>query len=110
MAIPALTTQSTVLCPHGGQVSLSTANAMAQTQQGRLLLQTDTHTVSGCAFTVGTKPQPCVLVRWVTGAALSKVNGTPILLQSSVGMCFSAEQIPQGPAVVVAASATVTGT
>jgi len=110
MGIPALTTQSTVLCPHGGQVSLSTANTKVQTQQGYLLLQTDTHTVGGCAFTVGTKPQPCVLVRWVTGAAFSKIDGTPILLQSSVGMCFSAEQIPQGPAVIAATQATVTGT
>lgn len=110
MGIPALTTQSTVLCPHGGQVSLITANATVRTQQGHVLLQTDTHTVSGCAFTVGTKPQPCVLVRWVTGATVGKINGTPILLQSSVGMCFSAEQIPQGPAVVVATQATVTGT
>ena len=29
-----------------------------------------------------------------------KVNGTPVLIATSTGMCQSAEQIPQGPPVV----------
>jgi len=70
-----------------------------------MLLLTDTHTVSGCPFQVpapsGTKPQPCVTVMWQVGATQTKVNSTPVLLQSSVGLCYSAEQIPQGPPSVV---------
>jgi hypothetical protein len=38
---------------------------------------------------------------WQVGATQTKVNSTPVLLQTSVGLCFSAEQIPQGPPVVV---------
>ena len=31
----------------------------------------------------------------------AKVSGTPALLQTSVGLCYSAEQIPQGLPIVV---------
>jgi hypothetical protein len=36
----------------------------------------------------------------LTGATQTKVNQTPVLLQTSSGLCFSAEQIPQGPPVI----------
>ena len=100
--IPLLTTLSTVQCPHGGQAILTTANTVAQVDGGFLLLQTDEHSVVGCPFTTPVpKPQPCIKIRWVTGATMTKVNQTPALLQTSTGLCFSAEEIPQGPAVVV---------
>jgi hypothetical protein len=101
MTIPMLTTASTVLCPHAGTVNLSTSNSSVKAGGNPVLLATDQHTVSGCPFTVpGPKPQPCVLVRWSAAATQTKVNGIGVLLQSSVGLCYSAEQIPQGPAVV----------
>jgi hypothetical protein len=97
-----LTTASTLMCPHGGQVQLSTSNTQADIQGSPALLLSDQHTVSGCPFTLPAgKPQPCVTVRWLVGAAETKVNGTPVLLRNSVGLCFSAEQIPQGPPAVV---------
>ncbi len=105
MPIPILTTASTVQCPHGGSVTLTTSNSLSTVAGSPMLLLTDVHTVSGCPFQIpigtGTKPQPCVTVRWTVGAQLTKINGTPVLLQSSIGLCYSAEQIPQGPPVVV---------
>jgi len=80
--VPILTTASIVQCPHAGSVQLSTSNTLA-------------------SVGTGTKPQPCVTVIWQVGATQTKVNSTPVLLQTSVGLCFSAEQIPQGPPVVV---------
>ena len=104
MAAPLLTTSSTVLCPHGGQASLVTANVRVEVAGGRILLVTDQHPVSGCPFQVPagptTKPQPCVQIRWLVGATQTKINGTPVLTRTSVGLCFSAEQIPQGPPVI----------
>jgi len=101
MSIPMLTTASTVLCPHGGTVSLSTSNSDVKADGSPVLLESDQHSVSGCPFTVpGPKPQPCVTVKWSAAATKSKVNGVGILLQSSVGTCYSGEQIPQGPAIV----------
>lgn len=102
--IPILTTLSTVQCPHGGTVTLTTANTTCQISGGYALLQTDQHSVAGCPFQKpapsGTVPSPCVLVRWTTGATQTKINQTPVLLQSSSGLCYSGEQIPQGPPVV----------
>ncbi len=101
MAVPMLTTASTLQCPHGGTVSLFTSNSIVKADGNPVLLETDQHTVSGCPFTVaGPKPQPCVLVRWSAEATQTKVNGVGVLLQTSVGLCYSAEQIPQGPAII----------
>ncbi len=104
MPVPILTIADTVLCPHGGTVTLVTSNTLAMVQGAPVLLVTDTHPVSGCPFQipfgVGTKPQPCVIVRWQAGSTQASVGGVPVLLQSSVGLCYSIEQIPQGPAIV----------
>lgn len=104
MTIPMLTTASTVQCLHGGTVSLSTSNADVKADGSPVLLVSDQHTVSGCPFTVpagpSPKPQPCVSVKWTVGATQTKINGTAVLLKTSVGLCYSAEQIPQGPPVV----------
>ena len=60
----------------------------------------DTFLVAGCAFTVPHgKPQPCVKVQWLVPAMRVKVGGQPAILQSSNGLCQSAEQIPAGTAV-----------
>ncbi len=107
--VPILTTLSTVQCPHGGRVQLTTSNTVAQVDGGHLLLLTDVHPVAGCPFTLPAKPQPCVLVRWLVGATQTRVQGVPVLLQSSVGLCFSAEQIPQGPPVVMQTQSRVLG-
>jgi hypothetical protein len=57
----------------------------------------------------GTKPQPCVKVQWATPATRVKVLGQPVLLQSSSGVCQSAEQIPQGAPVIAATQTRVRG-
>jgi hypothetical protein len=102
-----LTTGSQVKCPHGGSATLSTANAKASPASGKALLESDIHTVAGCAFTIGTKPSPCIRIQWSAGAAKLKATGTPVLVESSVGMCYSAEGAPQGTALVVQADAKV---
>ena len=102
MPAPILTTASTLLCPHGGSVVLRTSNVDAKIQGAPALLLTDVHSVVGCPFTLpGPKPSPCVNVRWLVGAMQTNVRGTPVLLQTSVGLCFSAEQLPQGPPIVL---------
>ena len=66
--------------------------------------------VAGCVFNVSGSPHPCVKVQWLTPAARVLVNGQPPVLQASVGLCQSADQSPQGPAVVVAVQPRVIGT
>ena len=63
-------------------------------------------TVTGCLFTVGTKAQPCVLVRWGQVSTKVMVQGKPMLVMPppgtgvGPGICQSAEQIPQGAPTV----------
>ena len=64
--------------------------------------------VAGCPFQipfgVGTKPQPCVLVKWAMPSTRFLVAGQPAALDPAPGpgpgICQSVEQIPQGPPVV----------
>ncbi len=66
--------------------------------------------VAGCPFQIplvpppGTKPQPCVLVKWGMLATKVTVMGQPVLLQPGPGVgsgvCQSIEQIPQGAPTV----------
>ena len=99
--IPLLTTASTVMCPHGGQAVLITSNVDALIDGAPALLETDMHPVAGCPFAPGGVYTPCVVIRWMAGATQTTVHEVPVLLQTSVGICFNAAQSPQGPAVVV---------
>ena len=98
--IPILTTTSTVMCPHGGMAQLLTTNTEALIDGAPALLQTDLHAVVGCPFTP-VAYSPCVLIRWVTAATQTSVRSVPVLLQTSVGLCLNAAQVPQGTAIVV---------
>jgi len=96
------------MCTHGGTVQLSTSNTVMKIDQAFALLQTDIHTVSGCPFFKGPAASPCLMVTWVTGAAQTKVNGVPVLLQNSVGLCQSATG-PQGTATITNVQSKVQG-
>lgn len=97
-----LTTSSTIMCPHGGQVNLITTNSRVMAEGSPVLLETDIHMVSGCPFTLpGPKPSPCIRVEWSLGTTRMSINGTPALTQSSIGICYSPESAPQGAALIV---------
>jgi uncharacterized Zn-binding protein involved in type VI secretion len=97
-----LTTASTIMCPHGGQVILTTANSRVTVEGSPVLLETDIHVVAGCPFTLpAPKPSPCIRVEWSLGASKVSINGTPALTQSSIGLCYSPESAPQGVALIV---------
>ncbi len=100
-----LTTGSTVLCTHGAPAVLTTANTTVMVDNMPALLESDVHAVSGCPFQipvgVGTKPSPCVRIQWSAGASQVQVNGTAVLVQSSVGQCYSPEGAVQGVASIV---------
>ena len=79
----------------------TTSDTLCQIDGGFALLLTDVHAIAGCPFQKpGPVPSPCVTVRWLTGATQTKVNQTAVLLQTSTGLCLSAEQIPQGPPII----------
>jgi hypothetical protein len=73
--------------------------------------------VAGCPFQVpapsGTKPQPCVTIKWTMPSTRFLVAGKPAALVPSPGpgpgICQSAEQIPQGPPTVLSVESRVIG-
>jgi hypothetical protein len=95
-----LTTASSIMCPHGGTAILTTANARVKAGSAPALLESDIHTVAGCPFVIVLKPSPCIRIQWSAGAAQVKAGG-PVLVQSSIGICYSPEGAPQGVAIVV---------
>jgi len=105
MAGQTLTINSTLQCPHGGTVSIVSANTRVKADGGFAALATDQFIIAGCPFQipvgVGTVPSPCLTVQWVLTDMRVKVNGTPTLSQGSAGLCLSGLQVPQGPVSVV---------
>lgn len=103
---------ATTLCPHGGSGSTISSNTRVKVSGMPVATFSDVTLVAGCPFTIGPppKPQPCVKVQWLTPAVRVKVMGNPVLLETSTGLCQSAEQIPQGPPNVVATQIRAKGT
>jgi hypothetical protein len=100
---------ATALCPHMGQVMTASATPRVLVSGQPVATVADLSTVVGCAFNVSGKPQPCVKVQWLVPATRVSILGQPVLLQSSVGLCQSAEQIPAGPPSIVATQPRVVG-
>ncbi|HEX9775211.1 MAG TPA: hypothetical protein VGB83_06495 [Actinomycetota bacterium] len=89
------------MCPHGGQVQNATPNARVLASGMPVVTMAGQSLVAGCLFTLPNgKPQPCVRVQWTTPAVRTLVNGAPPILQTTTGICLSAEQIPQGPPII----------
>src|SRR5438093_10780222 len=104
MAGNTLNINSSLQCPHGGSVQIISANTRVKVDNAYAALSTDQFIISGCPFQIpigtGTKPSPCMTVQWVLSDLKVKVNSTATLSRSSVGICQTAEQIPQGPVLI----------
>ena len=109
-----VTTSSSAICTHGAQVAIISSNTRVMVAGSPVAVLNDQFTVTGCPFQVpvgaGTKPQPCIKIQWIAPAVRVRVGGQPVILQTSSGICLSAEQIPQGPPTVVATQPRVKGT
>lgn len=113
MAGNSLTTAAQLKCPHGGTVSVSSANSRVSAAGSPLALASDTFTISGCSFQIpvgaGTVPSPCVRVQWIMSDLRDKTNGSLGLTQGSAGLCLAATQMPQGPVSVTSTQSKASG-
>lgn len=106
-----LTTASTLQCPHGGFVQVLSSNTRVKAGGDFLVRASDTFTIAGCAFsTPATGPHPCVRVQWVVTALRGKALGEALLTTDSVGLCLAADNVPQGPVLLLATQPRATGT
>lgn len=105
---------ATAMCPHGGQVSVVPGSPRVRLGGQPAATMGDNFPIAGCPFQVpvgaGTKPQPCVKVQWMVPAVRVRIGGQFALLQTSTGLCQSAEQIPAGPPQVSLTQVRVRGT
>ena len=90
---------------HGASAILTTSNTKLMIDSMPALLESDVHAVAGCPFQIpvgaGTKPSPCIRIEWSAGSTQMQVNGVGVLVQSSIGKCFSPEGATQGIANIV---------
>jgi hypothetical protein len=101
MAAPLLTVASVVNCPHAAKATFTPSQTKVLAGGSPVLVQTDAAAIAGCAFTIpGPKPSPCTTIRWTVAALRVTAGGTPVLHATSVGLCNSPEQAPQGPPLV----------
>jgi hypothetical protein len=111
MAGNTLNVNSVLMCPHGATVQITSSNAKVTIDGAPAALATDQFMVSGCPFQIpvgaGTKPSPCMTVKWLVTDMRTTVGGTATLNMSSVGLCQTAEQIPQGPVQISSTQAKV---
>ena len=101
MAAPSLTVNSVLQCPHGGQVQIIPSNTRAKADGGLIATAGDQFMISGCPFTTGGTPMPCLTVNWSVTDVRTKAGGNPTLSHNSVGLCLNAAQAPQGPVTIV---------
>jgi hypothetical protein len=104
-----LNSSTMMMCPHGAQVSAITSNTQAKAAGAYLLRSSDTFTIGGCPFAIGTTPHPCVQVNWVQPDAQSQVAGDFTLSEQSVGLCVAADQAVQGTVQVTFTQQRVAG-
>jgi len=102
-----------VSCPHQ-------APAMAPPAQPRVFVlgqavatTASQYLVAGCPFVIALKPSPCLRMQWMVPASRVLVAGMPALVVPgpgpAPGLCFSPDQIPQGPPMISAVQARVFG-
>jgi hypothetical protein len=105
-----LAVNSTLMCPHAGQISIVTTNSRVTLGGQPAVVQPDTFTVAGCPFTIppGT-PHPCMLAKWMVVATRVKINGNFAILKDSTALCQAADQAPQGPPNIIVTQMKVKG-
>jgi hypothetical protein len=90
------------VCPHFGLAKVIPTQARVLVSGRPVATALDQYPVAACMFTVpGPKPQPCTKIEWTAPAGRVTVNGAAPILAASGGVGVSAEQIKQGPALVL---------
>ncbi len=107
---PLVTVAASAMCPHAGPMSIISSNTRVLASGAPVATVADQFMIAGCAFTTPEpKPSPCLTTQWIAPAVRVQVNGQPVILQTSSGLCLSGLQVPQGPPIVTSTQPRVTG-
>ena len=105
-----LNANTVLMCPHGGTVTAITSNTRVSAASGYVVRASDTFTIAGCSFILGSNPHPCVQVKWVQTDQHSTAVGDSTLNEDSVGLCVAGDQAAQGTVMINSTQARVSGT
>jgi uncharacterized Zn-binding protein involved in type VI secretion len=105
-------------CTHAAKATIAPSQVRVVVGGQPIATMASMIAVAGCPFQIpvpgGTKPQPCVLVKWTMPSTRFVVGGQPAALTPAPGpapgICQSAEQIPQGAPIVATVQTRVIGT
>lgn len=98
MSRPIVTQMTQTQCPHAAMGTLTTSTSKVMIDNAPALVMGDEGTVAGCPFTLPNgKPQPCVSEKLLGMSSKVQAEGSFVLLQNPADLCYSAENIPQGP-------------
>jgi hypothetical protein len=103
-----LTTDSVMMCPHGGQVTPTSTNTRVSAGGAPMLRSSDSFVIAGCTLNVSGAPHPCATIKWMTTAERSTV-GDPTLTTDSIGLCQAADEAIQGPVKINSTQTAVSG-
>lgn len=107
---PLMHVGAAAMCPHGAPITTVPGSPRVLVSGMPVATLADQYLIAGCALNVSGAPSPCVRVQWIVPAARVLVNGSPAILQTSVGLCQNPAQVPQGPPVVITTQPRVVGT
>jgi hypothetical protein len=104
---------SKINCFHDpGSVTPVTKNNRVFVSGQRVVTKADRFPVVGCPFHLPTTPptyHPCDIIKWKVPASRVFVDGNPVILQDSIGICLAADKAPQGAPKVLKTQMRVHG-
>jgi uncharacterized Zn-binding protein involved in type VI secretion len=86
MAVPVLSTATTLLCAHGGQARAVAVSPRVRVAGSPALVAGAPAPVTGCAL-LPPQGSPCLTGQFLVGATRVRSLGLPVLLQSSASVC-----------------------
>ena len=92
---------ATLQCVHGGAAQATAPNPSVKVDGQATVVQSSPWTISGCSFTAGSTPMPCLTAQWVSGTTRVTSNGQPLLLQDCQASCP-----PNGTGVTIISTQT----
>lgn len=101
---------ATITCGHAGMVTVAPGNPRVLVSGMPVATMADQFIVAGCPINVAGAPHPCVRIQWLVPAVRVLVGGAPVILQTSVGLGLAADQLPQGPPIVITTQPRVIAT
>jgi hypothetical protein len=97
---PLIQIGATLMCPHGGQITITPSGPSPTIDGMPVATIAAVGVVAGCA-NIGPNLKPCTTVTWTAGTTQVTMNGVPALLPTSPAVFDCIPPVAGAPAIVV---------